>query len=74
MSFEQLNDLHYTVVNKDKMKLPVGGRLSNLDEITGTIAVKFITNPFIVSSKDDLFDILQPSVDTPTKYFFMLNK
>ena len=56
------------------MKLPVGGRLSNLDEITGTIAVKFITNPFIVSSKDDLFDILQPSVDTPTKYFFMLNK
>ena len=57
-SYDELNDLHYILVNRDKMKLPVGGRLSD-EEIPGYMPVKFAMNPILIEDKDDLFDLLE---------------
>lgn len=40
-SYEELNDLHYIVVNEEKMKMPVGGRSSG-QTVSSSIPIKFI--------------------------------
>ena len=55
---DELKDLHYILVNGDKMKLTVGGRLSGRDEISRDMAVNFVINPLPIHNMDDLFEIL----------------
>ena len=71
-SYQELNDTYYIAVNQDKLKLPVGGRLSG-DMVSSSIAVKFITNPLKVNNEDELFDIFDSNRSQPIKYFAMLN-
>jgi hypothetical protein len=56
-SYEELSDINYIIVNQDKLKLPVGGKLSG-EEVSANIPIKFITNPDRVNTEDELFDIL----------------
>lgn len=73
-SYAELNDLHYIVVNVDKMKLPVGGRFSKETSVPSSIAIKFVTNPIRVSNEDELFELLDANRNQPIKYFFILNQ
>jgi len=56
-SYEELNDLHYILANEDKMKLPVGGKLSG-EEVSSSIPIKFVKNPIRINNEDELFDLL----------------
>lgn len=72
-SYAELNDLHYVVVNVDKMKLPVGGRFSKETSVPSSIAIKFVTNPIRINTEDELFELLDANRNQPIKYFLMLN-
>ena len=42
-TYQELNDIHYIIVNEDKMKMPIGGRLSNNStDVSSSIPIKFI--------------------------------
>ena len=72
-SYRELNDLHYIVVNGDRMKLPVGGRFANETAIPSPIVIKFVTGPTKVKTEDDLFELLDANRGQPIKYFFIYN-
>ena len=48
-SYEELNDLQYIVINRDRMKLPMGGRFSD-EESSAALPMKFVQNPHRVST------------------------
>ena len=75
-SYEELNDIFYIIVNEDKMKLPVGGRLSGqgVAAVSSQIPIKFVTNPLRIGTEDELFDLLDANRGQPIKYFFIVNR
>jgi hypothetical protein len=69
--YAALNDTLYLLVNEDMLKLAVRGRLSRSDrtaDIPLPLLRKFVTNPFKIETKDDLFDLLDLNRGTPIKY------
>ena len=73
VSYEELNDILYIIVNQDKMSLPIGGRFGGQSEISSSIPIKFVTNPLRITSEDELFDLLDANRGSPVKYFFIVN-
>lgn len=71
-SYEQLNNTFYILVNQERSKLPIGGRLSN-EHPPSSVPCKFVTNPLKAQTEDDIFDLLDANKHQPIKYFIIYN-
>ena len=65
-SFEELKDTEYIVINEDNLRLPM-----NRETADAAIAFKFIQNPALITSEDELYDLLDLGKDLPVKFFFV---
>lgn len=57
-SYKELNDLHYIIINSNRLKLPAAGRFQGVTDIPTGLVLKFLTNPMRITNEDDLFDLL----------------
>lgn len=67
MSYEELRDYQYILVNENSMKLPVEKNGAN------AISYKFIMNPQKINDLDEFYDALDVNKGTNTKYLVICN-